>query len=265
MRDFDDDLIFETYQLNQEGLGEYEFDNSEDDESGDFSDYYSGKSPEVSYGYKIYPGRKVDWVGKEGETIKVDSDLVSSREDNITDPKKVHAVKDHIKFSKEKVKFNTPIADIRIIDLDYIRETQEAYARDELNSEYRIETPFTTGDDDVDAYLYMDTDEFAEKMGLDADFVDPDGNPIMDEILDYNDEEDAQDIADDIHNTFFEVKQKLREAIETKSGDIGKVWAVIRDGNHRAWGAILSGESYIYVKPLMYDMREKEGLNHLLI
>lgn len=267
MQDLDSELIFEQYLIKEEPMSS-EFDelgDEDSDDESDFSRYFHGKKPSTGLGYKLYKGRRVEWVGKIGMTLKVNSEDISSREDNITDPKKVQAVKNHILKSESRVRFDTPPADIRIIDLDTIRETQEAFARDALQLEYRIGEPFTTGDDDVDKYLYLDIDEFAEYVGLDSDFVDGDGNPIMDEILEYNDQEEAESIRDEIIETFYDIRNRLDDCIKEKSGDIGRIWAVLRDANHRTWGAILAGEPYIYVYPHHYNKRDIEHIKDQLI
>jgi hypothetical protein len=49
------------------------------------------------------------------------------------------------------------------------------------------------------------------------------------------------------------------DAEENKEGDFGQLWAVLRDGNHRTWGAILSGEEYVFVRPLFYNQRELDN------
>ncbi len=67
----------------------------------------------------------------------------------------------------------------------------------------------TTGDSDLDDYL-----------------VDPD---------DFDEEEQA------------ESEELLTEAVANGEGDLGKLVYTIRDGNHRAFGALLAGEPYIWM------------------
>lgn len=240
---------FEQFLKIKESPLSSEFDDFEDDDYSDFSDYYSDEEPQPGKFDKVFKGRRVSWIGNE-KTIEVDSEYVSSREDNISNPKKVKAVRDHIRYSDTRVTFTAPPADVRIIDGDFIFDTQEANARGDLDSEYRIDKPFSTGDEDVDKFIYMDKKDYAEYCGLDKDFVTDEGEPDLEEIKQYVDEEDIEDTINEIEECFNDIKERMHYAFNKKTGDIGKTWAVLRDGNHRAWGAILAGETSIFVNPI---------------
>jgi len=247
----------------------YEFD-SIDDEGDDehFSDYYDGEKPEVNYGNELYYGRNVEWVGESGKTIKVSSEDISSREDNITNNSKVKAVRDYILSddTEDRVRLDTPLAQILIIDRDDIESTQRAYVDETLQQDYRIDEPFTTGDEEVDKFLYMELGEFCEEVGIDSDYVNEDYTPNIEAIREYiDDEEDISSTVDEINETFQRVKANLNEAEADGDGDFGRTWAIIRDGNHRAWGAILSGESDIFVSPLAYHDDDLKSIRHMLI
>ncbi len=246
----------------------YEFDGIDDDDDSHFSDHYDGKKPEVNYGNELYYGRNVEWVGESGKTIKVSSEDISSREDNITNNSKVKAVRDYILSddTEDRVRLDTPLAQILIIDRDDIADTQRAYASDTLQQDYRIDSPFTTGDEEVDNFLYMELDEFCEEVGIDSDYVNEDYTPNIEAIREYiDDEEDISSTIDEINETFQRVKDNLNEAETDSDGDFGRTWAIIRDGNHRAWGAILSGESDIFVSPLAYHDDDLKSIRHMLI
>jgi hypothetical protein len=43
------------------------------------------------------------------------------------------------------------------------------------------------------------------------------------------------------------MKRRLAQAVRRNQGDLGKLSFTIRDGNHRAFGAFLAGEPYIYM------------------
>jgi len=75
--------------------------------------------------------------------------------------------------------------------------------------EYEDEEPFTTGDPELDAWL-----------------VDP-------SIFDEDEQEELQ--------------KSLVKAMERGDGDLGQIIATVRDGNHRAFGALIAGEPYIYM------------------
>jgi hypothetical protein len=56
-----------------------------------------------------------------------------------------------------------------------------------------------------------------------------------------------------------EMKRMLREAVREGSGDLGSFRYNIRDGNHRAFGAVIAGEPYIYMRVednQMQDLRD---------
>ena len=72
-----------------------------------------------------------------------------------------------------------------------------------------LDEPLSTGDDDLDEWL-----------------VDP----------------ERFDKGDQAH-----MKRLLKEAVRLKQGDLGKLACTIRDGNHRAFGALLAGEPYIWM------------------
>lgn len=79
----------------------------------------------------------------------------------------------------------------------------------EYEYENGLERPLTTGSDELDEYI-TDPEQF--------------------------DEEERE-----------ELEEELQYAIEHDEGDLGSLVIQIRDGNHRAFGALLAGEPYIYL------------------
>jgi hypothetical protein len=92
----------------------------------------------------------------------------------------------------------------------------------EYADEEEMDRPYTTGDEELDRYL-VDPDEFKGRKR--------------------------------------EMQAKLKVAVKRSSGDLGKFQFTIRDGNHRAFGAMLAGEPYIYMIVADNQMQDfKQGL-----
>ena len=91
----------------------------------------------------------------------------------------------------------------------YVMATQVGPAHVQESIEYE-DNPLTTGDDGLDAWL-VDNDDC---WGFDS-------------------QKEAQEALD--------------QAVLDRDGDLGSWRYQLRDGNHRAWGALLGGEPYIYV------------------
>jgi hypothetical protein len=72
------------------------------------------------------------------------------------------------------------------------------------------------------------------------------------ELIWEQDDEYVESIREEITSTYIDIKEKLSEYINEKSGDIGRVWVVLRDGNHRTWGAILAGEEFIFCSSIIF-------------
>lgn len=252
----------------KEGLSEFDLEEVDGDKG--MGSYYDGPKPKVEYGDRLYKGYKVEWVGVEGETLKMNSEYVSARSDNIFDFKKMKSVTNFIKelrSSGEIARFDTPLAEIRKIDRTYMAEIFEANERDAL-FEYGIKRHFTFGDENLDllnAYLYHDNRDFAErlfeKIGMDVDdMIEYEESENKKDLLksweeDIDNIDEFEYIMDQIHE-YEELKENLKEAIENDEGDHGKLWAVLRDGNHRTFGAIESGEDYVYVRPTKQSSAE---------
>lgn len=182
---------------------------------GNFHDYYdSSYKAEIPYGYKLYPAKNVVWIGKEGETLRMDSSNVLSRQDNIFDHKKVSAVAKHILESDDRVTLETPPCHITILDSRDIAENLQ-------EDVYGLEQNFTTGDDELDEILSTyDWEEYVEEQwGYTVD----------------------------------EVYAMMKECDDNQYGDCGSMYAILRDGNHRAQGAMASGEHEIFVHPFEYS------------
>jgi hypothetical protein len=183
----------------------------------DFEAYYpasaSGELAEDVGDAELYAGRDVVWIGSPGRMVRVDPAYVRHIEGNIFYGDKLAAVVAGIRAAEDRVPFVAPYGQATKIGLQDIAESQE-YWEDE-----GLDRPLTTGDEDVDAYL-VDA----------AGYLDHFGEP--------GDEE------------YEEAKQEMDEAVaalEKGDGDFGEWTFVVRDGNHRAFGALIAGEPYVWM------------------
>lgn len=165
----------------------------------------------------VYRGRRVRWLGQEGRMVRLDWDQVYSMQLNIFDPSRVAAFAEMIRQGYEPV-LHAPPARFTYVDSGDVAETQQAWARGELGID-GMTRPYTTGDDDLDEFL-RDPDEFVEQWA--------------------DDDQDETAMR-------AEMEERAQKAEEEQEGDLGKIVAQLRDGNHRAFGAQLAGEPYVWV------------------
>jgi len=204
----------------------------------------------------LYYGRNVVWIGENGKMIKIPASEVTPREDNIFDFAKVKAVKEHIENSEERIYFDAPLAQVVVVDFGTIKEMQQTYHNGRFGIDYNISEPFSLGDEDLDLFL-GNPEAWQEENGLHS----------YDDVLLFmkepkkwleewsysedpsewteDEKEDYESMLEDIEN-LKKVKKEIEQAIEDGDGDIGEYWVDLRDGNHRAFGAIASGEPYIW-------------------
>jgi hypothetical protein len=201
--------------------------------------------------YPKYKGKHVTWLGYDDKRVrKVDPRYVTARPDNIFDPEKLKAVAQYVR-SNEDVEMFTAVAEGRTIDLDYISETLRAESAGDLNRDYAMDEPFTTGDSEVDDFLQDEEAWFEENTYVTVEDIRPyitGGEDLLRKDFEAGkvDDEDLEFIKEAL-DLYMELKQSIDEAVEQKTGDIGKKWYVLRDGNHRGLGAIAGGEPYIYI------------------
>lgn len=186
--------------------------------SGEFEDFYpqsaSGELDDVDRAGNRYYGRNVIWIGEEGRMIRADSDYITHISGNIFDADKLSAVVDGVRNSEGRVTFYAPYGTTNKINIRDIAESQE-YWEDE-----GFDEPLTTGNEELDRYL-ADPKEFLGYYGEEGD----------EEWTEAKDEYEA-------------LKD---EAIELDEGDLGSWSVTIRDGNHRAFGALIAGEPFVWV------------------
>lgn len=241
-----------------------------DDFKGKFEDYYNNppdNDAEVAKKQEnLFHGRNVSWIGEKGRMLMVTAEQLSPRDDNIFDFDKMAAVKNYIENSEDRVIFEAPPAQVSIVDLTNIIETQKAFHFGR-EGDYSISRAFSLGDDDLDLYLASPQDWHEENLYSSYDdflLFEKDPKLWMKEwSIDENpsewtdgEKEDYQMMIEEIeeHN---KIREEIKKAVENKEGDIGMYWITLRDGNHRAFGALAAGEPYIWVYAIP-DMTEDE-------
>lgn len=183
---------------------------------GELSDYY----PKTAAGEidehdgDFYYGRNVVWAGEQGRMVRADPDYLQHIWGNIFDPDKLAAIVSGIEEADDRLVFVAPYGTVGRIGLQDVKESHE-YAEDE-----GLDRPYTTGNDELDRYL-VDRDDVLDEYGDEGD-------------LDRVQAEKDLDAA-------------LAEAVQDGAGDLGEWVVTIRDGNHRAFGALMAGEPYVYV------------------
>jgi hypothetical protein len=147
-----------------------------------------------------------------------------------------------------------------IVDAQTIKEMQQAYRNNRLGVDFGIDEPYSLGDEELDLFLaspedwcednfwnsYKDLMTFARnpKEWMDEWSYDEDPNEWTD-----GEKEDLETIKQELQE-FRSMQQNLNDAIENGDGDLGEYWVDLRDGNHRAFGAIAAGEPYVWVRAI---------------
>jgi len=175
----------------------------------------------------VYWGDGVGWVGTQGQMMKLPWDQVTASPMNPFDASKVSAFKQLIESGERPIMYAPP-AFIDRINLDDVRESRQAAARDELFDSHGMTRPYTTGDEELDEFL-------EDEEGFIALWAD--------------DENDEETIRSDM-------TIRAERAIAEQEGDLGKIVASLRDGNHRAFGAQLAGEDGVWVIVRMFNPEE---------
>jgi hypothetical protein len=178
---------------------------------------------EVEPGHRLYHGKQMSWIGRPDLILKLGWDQVKPRQGNIFDPDKVLYFLDIIREAHKagrRMRFPAPPARLSSpVNMTDVAETQAQRPED---IEYdRMTRPYSSGDEDLDAYL-ADPEDYIERNTF------------------YKDEDAAREIRDDMVE-----RQAL--AVRNQTGDLGVVVADLLDGNHRAFAAQLAGEPAIWV------------------
>ncbi len=160
-------------------------------------------------------GRNVWWNGTEGHMMKVPARDLVPIEGNIFYPEKLAAVAQAVRRARRPLVFDAPYGHPSLIDRDRIQESIQ-YARDGDP----LVPVYSTGDEDLDEYL-LDPKDTLGKFGKPGS------------------------------KRYEKAKAEREEAIEDARrrglGDFGRLGVQVRDGNHRAFGAVLGGESHVWI------------------
>jgi hypothetical protein len=171
--------------------------------------------------------RGVGWIGTPGTMMKLGWDQLQATQFNPFEWEKVAAFAEIIR-SGDGVLIPAPDAMLLRVDLTQVEESQQAALTDELDSSFGMTRPFTSGDEELDEYL-RDSDEYTEEH---AD--------------EYGDEE-TDEYEDQAEKLMADMAARAEDAVAGGGGDLGKLVAFLRDGNHRAFGAQLAGQSHVWV------------------
>lgn len=197
-----------------------------------YHDYYPDLDESSLNKNHYYRGNNVIWIGTPGKMIRVDSNAIYPIEGNIFNSEKISQIASKIINSEKKTILYAPYGVATKVDIDNIRESIE-YSEATHKEDPSV---LTTGNDELDEYI-LNKKEYFENLGLSKD-DDPE------EYL----EEEAR------------LEEELKNAISSNDGDIGRIIFQIRDGNHRAFGAVAAGEPYIWVSVSDNQIQDiKEG------
>lgn len=243
------------------------------------NDYYEEISDdqiaqEEKFG-NLYRGRNVVWIGQNGRMIQALPDYTYPIDGNIFYDDKIQTVESIIQDSNDYVYFYAPYGEASIITLNDVAESIQY----EGDISHRA---WTTGDEDLDEYVANELDwiewnfepessiftedllKFVKSNNLDdfKKFL------IEDEGWDEEDfEEGFEDAVTDLsslRNLINEMETLKKEAVQSNSGDLGKISVQIRDGNHRAFGAFAAGEPYVWVMLSDNQMQDiNQGETHV--
>jgi hypothetical protein len=192
---------------------------------GELEDYYPATAAgemEV-FDQNLYRGRNVIWDGIDGRMVRVDPDYITHIWGNIFDADKLAAVANGIRLADDRLVFTAPYGTVSVVTPGSIRESIE-YADDE-----GLDRPLSTGDGDLDAWIVSPEAYLEAYIGRAEDY-----------------DTEAEFVAERMDRERI-MNELLAEAVEDAWGDLGELTFTVRDGNHRAFGALVAGEPYIWM------------------
>lgn len=173
----------------------------------------------------LYWTRGAGWVGTAGTMLRVDVDHLAAMPGNPFDPVKLVSFAALITEGVRPVWY-APTARVSTVELCDVAETQRSFRDEELYVTHGVTRPFTTDDEELDAYL-----------------MDPEG--YIEENADWYDGGAAELVHD--------MRVAMADVVTGNLGDVGKLVAVLTDGNHRAFAAQLAHDSHVWVHVLNRD------------
>lgn len=217
-------------------------------------------------------GRWVTWVPTTYNIVRIPSKYVVATPTNIFDFDKLNFMYNTI-LNHEGV-FETPYGHLSVLGLVDIAETNKAVRDDLFESDYDLEEPWTTGDEDWDQLVvgwYFDLDDiddldidvkgafdyYYREWDLDPEEAQEDLNMALEQVDDQLEEfiglnrEGLDELLLehdlDVDGGIVDKLNAFAAYLErTEPGDIGEVEITLGDGNHRAFAAIAAGEPYIF-------------------
>lgn len=219
----------------------------------------------------IYTGTDVAWDGIAGRMIKIPAEYAESIEGNIFYPDKLLRVEQLVNRARDTGKyalFDAPLVAPFLITLGRIAESQQGWEHDGGYGR-----AYSTGDEELDKFL-KDPEEWGDDEMYNADIFD---NAVFDtmnlksfpgawkdkwELLHYIykrwnawqlDELEVSPIEHGFYEAYeddLQIYEPIGDALEmamtSGTGDVGQLAYQIRDGNHRAFGSLATGEPYIW-------------------
>jgi len=211
----------------------YAIEELADSGDGEFEDYFpqSAAGEIKPFPRNTYYGTDVIWDGMHGQTVRVYPEYMTEIEGNIFDADKLAAVRDGIREAEDRVVFTAPYGTVSVVTLQDVKESIEANARGDES----LDRPLTTGDDELDEFLVDPEDALSGYSVNDLAPYQADPKAAADDNMEYEVE------------LLNDLQERLEEAVNFDEGDLGTITYTVRDGNHRAFGAILAGEPFIWM------------------
>ena len=241
--------------------------------------------------HSLYSGVDVIWDGYAGQMVRVPAEYVESMDLNEFDDSKLLRVQELVNEASNigrYVRFDAPIVRASLIELSDVAESQRTW--EEEDTWDGLDRPLSTGDEELDNFL-KDPEEWTYlELGLEGE---PEllESPIFEEMYEkdyvrkwsdkhgllhflwqkWNAWSKGELAVSSIEEAFFNVYKSdfskygksigepLEMARTIGTGDIGKVLFSVKNGNHRAFGALATGEPYfwgILDDPILIKMKD---------
>ena len=260
--------IYKQYKkVIKETLREYDEDYDDFDDFEEKS-YFQSKLPMATKKMNNkFVGRNVTWYGTPGKMIYIHKDYVNGMFGNIYDSEKLEYVTELIFKAPENVEFECSYGLLHEVEFINIKEEQESMATGNFETDYDGHSaPSTIGDEELDKYIgneHIDDTQLSDWIWYDEDlhnFLNDNKfflvygksmEAFKEELSHINvdwTEDDKQYLEE-----FIDLEERLKQAVDNNSGDLGTLQLQLRDGHHRVMGAIDAGEEYICV-----DIPEEE-------
>jgi len=212
--------------------------------------YTKARSLVPSEGWVPMEGRGVVWWVEPGEAVWIEARYLLPTSGNPFDGEQLGAVADGVE--QGGVELYAAFGDIDLITPGEVAESIRG--AEDLDGD-----PWTTGDEDLDEWLADPREalELWEDIDLAVNFKMWSEGKDPDRVQEMLDRLESMGRYDPGSELFLEAtgagyladfKRDLAHAVATRQGDLGHWTAYLRDGNHRAFGAVLGGEEAVAVR-----------------